>query len=238
MDVSKYGIAIDHKRMLMSTAAISHSSTLFRLRPLIEKAYYSLSHRIRERANPRCLKTSDLDTYLMESGLKDAVLTSADGVQIAGPELTELVDRAVAISRLVETVGRQLGNRDVIEQAVIAGLLNRSMLDNTEAAAYLAKRLEARAAPLEKGWTGSVETSETGPAIVVQRRLRGISERYQIDARIVGRARRGVLMTKPNICKKSMTVAELRWQQQCSSGPSELPSWCFRQSVKGFQISL
>ena len=50
----------------------------------------------------------------------------------------------------------------------------------------LPNMLEARAVPLEKGWTGSVETNETGPAIVVQRRLRGISERYQIDARIVG----------------------------------------------------
>jgi len=177
----------------------------------------------------------DLDTYLMESGLKDAVLTSADGAQIAGPELTELVGRAVAISRIVETVGRQLGNREVIEQAAIAGLLNRSMLDNAEAAAYLAKRLEARAAPLEKGWTGSIETSETGPAIVVQRRLRGISERYQIDARIVGTGEARRLDDEAEHLQKSMAG-----QQNCApaatmcslAGQVNWPSWCFRQGVK------
>ena len=245
MDVNKIRY---HKVIIMTDADVdgSHIRTLlltffFRhMRPLIEKGYLYIAQpplfRAKRGQSEVYLKDQrDLDTYLMESGLKDAVLTSADGVQIAGPELTELVDRAVAISRLVETVGRQLGNRDVIEQAVIAGLLNRSMLDNAEAAAYLAKRLEARAAPLEKGWTGSVETSESGPAIVVQRRLRGISERYQIDARIVGtgEARRlddeaehlQKIYGRPAGCALVATMCSL-------AGRVNWPNWSFRQGVK------
>ena len=146
----------------------------------------------------------DLDTYLMESGLKDAVLTSADGVQIAGPELTELVDRAVAISRLVETVGRQLGNRDVIEQAVIAGLLNRSMLDNTEAAAYLAKRLEARAARSKRAGQAALRPAKLVRPSWFSAAFAALANGIRSMRVLLARARRGVLMTKPNICKKSM----------------------------------
>ena len=250
MDVNKIRY---HKVIIMTDADVdgSHIRTLlltffFRhMRPLIEKGYLYIAQpplfRAKRGQSEVYLKDQrDLDTYLMESGLKDAVLTSADGVQIAGPELTELVDRAVAISRLVETVGRQLGNRDVIEQAVIAGLLNRSMLDNTEAAAYLAKRLEARAAPLEKGWTGSVETSETGPAIVVQRRLRGISERYQIDARIVGTSEARRLDDEAEHLQKIYgRPAELRTGSNNVQlgGPSELAQLVFQTGRKGAQIS-
>ena len=49
----------------------------------------------------------------------------------------------------------------------------------------LAKRLEAKADVLEKGWSGSVEQTDDGPALVVQRRLRGITERYVINRRLV-----------------------------------------------------
>ena len=250
MDVDKIRY---HKVIIMTDADVdgSHIRTLlltffFRhMRPLIEKGYLYIAQpplfRAKRGQSEVYLKDQrDLDTYLMESGLKDAVLTSADGAQIAGPELTELVGRAVAISRIVETVGRQLGNREVIEQAAIAGLLNRSMLDNAEAAAYLAKRLEARAAPLEKGWTGSIETSETGPAIVVQRRLRGISERYQIDARIVGTGEARRLDDEAEHLQKIYgRPAELRTGSNNVQlgGPSELAQLVFQTGRKGAQIS-
>ncbi|MEK9745121.1 MAG: DNA gyrase subunit B, partial [Candidatus Puniceispirillum sp.] len=124
--------------------------------------------------------------------------------------------------------------------AAIAGLLNRSMLDNADAAAYLAKRLEARAAPLEKGWTGSIETSETGPAIVVQRRLRGISERYQIDARIVGTGEARRLDDEAEHLQKIYgRPAELRTGSNNVQlgGPSELAQLVFQTGRKGAQIS-
>ena len=121
----------------------------------------------------------------MEAGLKDAVLTTADASQMAGADLADVANLAVATSRLIEIVSRKLGNRDVVEQAAIAGLLNLTTLESTEAAEYLAKRLEAKADVLEKGWSGSVEQTDDGPALVVQRRLRGITERYVINRRVV-----------------------------------------------------
>mgnify|MGYP007000073663 len=59
------------------------------------------------------------------------------------------------------------------------------MLGNEEGAAYLARRLEGQASELEKGWQASVEDTANGPAIIVSRQLRGITERHVIDRRLL-----------------------------------------------------
>ena len=250
MDVEKIRY---HKVIIMTDADVdgSHIRTLlltffFRhMRPLIEKGYLYIAQpplfRAKRGQSEVYLKDQrELDIYLMDAGLKDAVLISADGSQMAGADLVDVANLAVATSRLIETVGRQLGNRDVIEQAAIAGLINPAMLDNAKAADDLANRLEAKADSLEKGWSGLVEQTENGPAIVVQRRLRGITERHIIDRRIVstGEARRldeaathlQTIYGKP---------ASLRYanQQITINGPSELSQLIFQTGRKGAQIS-
>ena len=250
MDVEKIRY---HKVIIMTDADVdgSHIRTLlltffFRhMRPLIEKGYLYIAQpplfRAKRGQSEVYLKDQrELDIYLMDAGLKDAVLISADGSQMAGADLVDVANLAVATSRLIETVGRQLGNRDVIEQAAIAGLINPAMLDNAKAADDLANRLEAKADSLEKGWSGMVEQTENGPAIVVQRRLRGITERHIIDRRIVstGEARRldeaathlQTIYGKP---------ASLRYanQQITINGPSELSQLIFQTGRKGAQIS-
>ncbi|MGB2437703.1 MAG: DNA topoisomerase (ATP-hydrolyzing) subunit B [Candidatus Puniceispirillaceae bacterium] len=242
-----------HKVIIMTDADVdgSHIRTLlltffFRhMRPLIEKGYLYIAQpplfRAKRGQSEVYLKDQrDLDIYLMDAGLKDAVLITADGNQMAGADLVDVANLAVATSRLIETVGRQLGNRDVIEQGAIAGLINPSMLDNAMAAESLANRLEATADSLEKGWSGMVEQTDNGPAIVVQRSLRGITERHIIDLRIVstGEARRldeaathlQTIYGKP---------ASLRYanQQITINGPSELSQLIFQTGRKGAQIS-
>ena len=250
MDVEKIRY---HKVIIMTDADVdgSHIRTLlltffFRhMRPLIEKGYLYIAQpplfRAKRGQSEVYLKDQrDLDIYLMDAGLKDAVLITADGNQMAGADLVDVANLAVATSRLIETVGRQLGNRDVIEQAAIAGLINPAMLDNAKAAEDLANRLEAKADSLEKGWSGMIEQTDIGPAIVVQRRLRGITERHVIDSRIVstGEARRldeaathlQTIYGKP---------ASLRYanQQITINGPSELSQLIFQTGRKGAQIS-
>ena len=250
MDVEKIRY---HKVIIMTDADVdgSHIRTLlltffFRhMRPLIEKGYLYIAQpplfRAKRGQSEVYLKDQrDLDIYLMDAGLKDAVLITADGNQMAGADLVDVANLAVATSRLIETVGRQLGNRDVIEQAAIAGLINPAMPDNAKAAEDLANRLEAKADSLEKGWSGMVEQTDIGPAIVVQRRLRGITERHVIDRRIVstGEARRldeaathlQTIYGKP---------ASLRYanQQITINGPSELSQLIFQTGRKGAQIS-
>ena len=250
MDVEKIRY---HKVIIMTDADVdgSHIRTLlltffFRhMRPLIEKGYLYIAQpplfRAKRGQSEVYLKDQrDLDIYLMDAGLKDAVLITADGNQMAGADLVDVANLAVATSRLVETVGRQLGNRDVIEQAAIAGLINPAMLDNAKAAEDLANRLEAKADNLEKGWSGMIEQTDNGPAIVVQRRLRGITERHVIDRRIVatGEARR-LNEAATHLHTIYGKPASLRYanQQITINGPSELSQLIFQTGRKGAQIS-
>ncbi|MDA0357955.1 MAG: DNA topoisomerase (ATP-hydrolyzing) subunit B [Proteobacteria bacterium] len=250
MDVEKIRY---HKVIIMTDADVdgSHIRTLlltffFRhMRPLIEKGYLYIAQpplfRAKRGQSEVYLKDQrDLDIYLMEAGLKDAVLTIPDGSQMAGPDLADAANLAVATSRLIETVGRHLGSRDVIEQAAIAGLINPEMLGNVEAAEYLAKRLEAKANSLEKGWSGAVEDTENGPALVVQRRLRGITERHVIDRRIVttGEARRlDEAATHLQTIYGKAAILRIANQQITINGPTELSQLIFQTGRKGAQIS-
>jgi len=250
MDVEKIRY---HKVIIMTDADVdgSHIRTLlltffFRhMRPLIEKGYLYIAQpplfRAKRGQSEVYLKDQrDLDIYLMDAGLKDAVLITADGNQMAGADLVDVANLAVATSRLIETVGRQLGNRDVIEQAAIAGLINPAMLDNAKAAEDLANRLEAKADSLEKGWSGMTDQTDNGPAIVVQRRLRGITERHVIDRRIVatGEARR-LNEAATHLQTIYGKPASLRYanQQITINGPSELSQLIFQTGRKGAQIS-
>ncbi|MDC6457593.1 DNA topoisomerase (ATP-hydrolyzing) subunit B [Alphaproteobacteria bacterium] len=250
MDVEKIRY---HKVIIMTDADVdgSHIRTLlltffFRhMRPLIEKGYLYIAQpplfRAKRGQSEVYLKDQrDLDIYLMDAGLKDAVLITADGNQMAGADLVDVANLAVATSRLIETVGRQLGNRDVIEQAAIAGLINPAMLDNAKAAEDLANRLEAKVDSLEKGWSGMIDQTDNGPAIVVQRRLRGITERHVIDRRIVatGEARR-LNEAATHLQTIYGKPASLRYanQQITINGPSELSQLIFQTGRKGAQIS-
>jgi DNA gyrase subunit B len=156
-----------HKIVIMTDADVdgSHIRTLlltffFRhMRPLIEAGYLYIAQpplfRAKRGQSEVYLKDQrELDTYLMEAGLKDAVLTLQDGAQLAGGDLHESAARATTAGRLIEQLGRRLGNRDVIEQAAIAGLLTPGMIGNAEGAAYLARRTGGAGIRAGKGLAG------------------------------------------------------------------------------------
>jgi len=242
-----------HKIVIMTDADVdgSHIRTLlltffFRhMRPLIEAGYLYIAQpplfRAKRGQSEVYLKDQrELDTYLMEAGLKDAVLTLQDGAQLAGADLHESAARATIAGRLIEQLGRRLGNRDVIEQAAIAGLLTPSMIGNAEGVAYLARRLEAQASDLEKGWQAAVEDTPNGPATVVTRQLRGITERYVIDMR---------LLKAPEVAELDDMAAHLQElyvnpatlrlgsNESVITGPLGLSQAIFQTGRKGAQIS-
>ena len=250
MDIEK---ARYHKIVIMTDADVdgSHIRTLlltffFRhMRPLIERGYLYIAQpplfRAKRGQSEVYLKDQrSLDGYLMDAGLKDAVLTLADGTQIGGEELRELANKATHASRLIEQVGRHLGNREVVEQAAITGLLSPGTLDSAEAAEYLAKRLEGQANDLEKGWTGNVEGEGASATLVVQRRLRGITERFAIDRRLLGHAETGQLdEMAANLQQIYGRPATLRLGQTETilNGPSAFSQAIFQTGRKGAQIS-
>jgi len=250
MDVEKIRY---HKVIIMTDADVdgSHIRTLlltffFRhMRPLIEKGYLYIAQpplfRAKRGQSEVYLKDQrELDGYLVDAGLKDAVLTTSDGQQLAGPDLTAITGQAVTASRMIEVVGRQVANRDVVEQAAIAGLFNMAVLTNDEAATYLAKRLEAIASILEKGWEGRIEDTAHGKAIVVQRRLRGITERHVIDQRIINLVEAQHLdQMAGHLQSHYSKAAQFRFGAQTMdiNGPTELAQTVFQTGRKGAQIS-
>ena len=250
MDVEKIRY---HKVIIMTDADVdgSHIRTLlltffFRhMRPLIEKGYLYIAQpplfRAKRGQSEVYLKDQrELDGYLVDAGLRDAVFTTSDGQQLAGPDLTAITGQAVTASRMIEVIGRQVGNRDVVEQAAIAGLFNTAVLSSDEATTYLAKRLEAIASSLEKGWEGRIEDTAHGKAIVVQRRLRGVTERHVIDQRIINLVEAQHLDQMAGYLQSNFSkAAQFRFGKQTMdiSGPTELAQTVFQTGRKGAQIS-
>ncbi len=190
-----------HKIIIMSDADVdgSHIRTLlltffFRhMRPLIDAGYLYIAQpplfRAKRGQSEVYLKDQRaLDEYLIEAGLKGATLQTEAGMQITNSDLQLVADKAARTQRLIDALMRIVTNRDVLEQAAIIGVLNQNMLDNEEAASYLARRLDQLTPPLERGWQGRVITEPSGSFLIVERTLRGISENHKIDSRLVNTA--------------------------------------------------
>ena len=186
--------------------------------------------------SPLRLLLLTLAAYFVVTGY----FTLADGTQIGGDELRELTNKATHASRLIEQVGRHLGNKEVVEQAAIAGVLSAGTLASAEAAEYLAKRLEVQANDMEKGWTGNVEGEGASATLVVQRRLRGIAERYVIDRHLLQQAETGQLdemaANLQQIYGKPATL-RLGQTETILNGPSAFSQAIFQTGRKGAQIS-
>ena len=250
MDVEKIRY---HKIVIMTDADVdgSHIRTLlltffFRhMRPLIEKGYLYIAQpplfRAKRGQSEVYLKDQKaLDNYLVEAGLKDAVLRVSDGPQLAGTDLKEVVEKANSISRLVAALARSDGAKDVIEQAAIAGMLKSDMLTNADAADYLAKRLDHLADPLAKGWESAIEETAMGPQIVVRRMLRGIEERHVIDSKIVQspEARQlDQLASHLQSTYSKMGEFEAAGKTQDIAGPTQLADHVMALGRKGAQVA-
>ena len=107
----------------------------------------------------------------------------------AGRDLLSLVEEA----RIIRGVLRNLHsryNRKVVEQAAIAGVLQPEDLPATPttanaAADYIAKRLDALADEVERGWTGRFTEGE---GFLFERTVRGVKDVAIIDDALLGSA--------------------------------------------------
>jgi DNA gyrase subunit B len=188
-----------HRIIIMTDADVdgSHIRTLlltffFRQMPqLIEKGFLYIAQPPlfqvkRGSAKAVYLKDSPaLEEYCISAGLRDAVFVQHDGVQRAGNDLRDLVERARQTRNLLQPLVRKIGSLDVAEQAAIAGLLGLSILDNptqiAEAARVLARRLDGLSLPAERGWRGEAATQ----GFVLTRTRHGVTERYVLEGQFL-----------------------------------------------------
>ena len=165
-----------HKIVIMTDADVdgSHIRTLlltffYRQMPaLLDRGYLYIAQpplfQVRRGGQSmRYLKDeAELDSFLLDSGLQNAVLALHDGSQMAGADLRRHIDEvAVRARRRIEALARIVGHRGLVEQAALAGAFDAEALGGREeaeaAAARAAARLDALEEPAARGWSASVE---------------------------------------------------------------------------------
>ena len=188
-----------HKIIIMTDADVdgSHIRTLlltffYRQMPrIIERGYLHIAqpplYRAKKGDSERYLKDDpEMEAYLIEAGLRDAVLNLRDGAQIAGQDLQDRVKQAQLAKRLLQPIFNRLNDADVAEQAAVLGAFNQELLESEEnsrrMAEVLARRLDGISDEAERGWQAEI-VSGGGMAFV--RTLRGVTQRQVIDGSLL-----------------------------------------------------
>ncbi|MGV8937625.1 MAG: DNA topoisomerase (ATP-hydrolyzing) subunit B [Allorhizobium sp.] len=190
-----------HKIIIMTDADVdgAHIRTLlltffFRQMPeLIERGHLYIAqpplYKVSRGKSVQYLKDEKaLEDYLISMGLDEARLTLGNGEVRAGADLRDVIQDALRLRALIENLHSRY-NRNVIEQAAIAGALNPELTENpvraAETAAEVARRLDMIAEETERGWTGHL-TPEGG--LRFERSVRGVKEVAAVDVALIGSA--------------------------------------------------
>ncbi|MBM7049140.1 MULTISPECIES: DNA topoisomerase (ATP-hydrolyzing) subunit B [Rhizobium] len=188
-----------HKIIIMTDADVdgAHIRTLlltffFRQMPdLIERGHLYIAqpplYKVTRGKSVQYLKDEKaLEEYLIAQGLDDASLRLGNGEVRAGQDLREVIFDALRLRTLLDNLHSRY-NRDVVEQAAIAGALNAELVSDRARAAVLvddvAKRLDIIAEETERGWSGVV-TDEGG--LRFERMVRGVKEAVLLDMALIG----------------------------------------------------
>jgi DNA gyrase subunit B len=127
-----------------------------------------------------------LEDHLIGGGIEGMTLSGSDGAQRAGADLRAVVERARLARALLAPLARRAGGRDAVEQAAILGALDPALLADPARAETMAQaiaaRLDALAAPTDRGWTGTLRNGH----LAFERRLRGEIDRAVLDPATIG----------------------------------------------------
>src|ERR1700681_1637799 len=190
-----------HKIILMTDADVdgAHIRTLlltffFRQMPsLIDGGFLYIAqpplYKVTRGKSEQYLKDERaLEDYLIATGLDDCVYKLASGEDRGGRDLLALVEDARIIRRTLHNLHSRY-NRKVIEQAAIAGVLSPKITGDAPtanaAADYIARRLDALADEVERGWTGRFTEGE---GFFFERTVRGVKDVAIIDDALLGSA--------------------------------------------------
>jgi DNA gyrase subunit B len=190
-----------HKIIVMTDADVdgAHIRTLLltffyrQMREVIDGGYLYIAqpplYKVARGKSERYLKDERaLEDYLIETGLDDSVFKSGTGEDRAGSDLRALVEDARVIRALLRNLHSRY-NRQVIEQATIAGVLRSEIYGDPEqanaAATYIATRLDDLTEEVERGWQGQFTE---GQGFQFERTVRGVKEVAIIDDAFLGSA--------------------------------------------------
>ncbi len=189
-----------HKIIIMTDADVdgAHIRTLLltffyrQMREVIDRGHLYIAqpplYKVSRGKSEQYLKDERaLEDYLIDAGLEDTTLRLSSGEVRAGNDLRQLVEQARTIRNLLNNLHSRY-NRQVIEQAAIAGVLHSRVTGDAtraaEAAAYIARRLDALTEETERGWRG--QFNDRG--FQFERTVRGVKEVAVIDQALLGSA--------------------------------------------------
>ena len=190
-----------HKIILMTDADVdgAHIRTLLltffyrQMREIIDRGHLYIAqpplYKVTRGKSETYLKDERaLEDYLISTGIEECVFKPISGAERAGRDLLSLVQDARAIRAVLRNLHSRY-NRTVVEQAAIAGVLRRQVFGDLPkaiaAADYIAKRLDALADEVERGWTGRFTEGE---GFLFERTVRGVKEAAVIDQALLGSA--------------------------------------------------
>jgi DNA gyrase subunit B len=190
-----------HKIIIMTDADVdgAHIRTLLltffyrQMKEIIERGHLFIAqpplYKVTRGRSEQYLKDERaLEDYLITGGLDEAVLRPASGEERGGRDLRRLVEEARVIRNILNGLHSRY-NRQVIEQAAIAGVLNAGIFGDpekaVEAARYIARRLDALAEETERGWAGAFVEGE---GFRFERTVRGVRDVAMIDHALLGSA--------------------------------------------------
>ncbi|WP_102960309.1 DNA topoisomerase (ATP-hydrolyzing) subunit B [Mangrovicella endophytica] len=241
-----------HKIIIMTDADVdgAHIRTLlltffFRQMPeLIERGHVYIAqpplYKVTRGKQSQYLKNEKaLENYLIEGGLDDATLTLGTGEVRSGRDLRAAVEDALQLRQIMAGLHSRY-NRQVVEQAAVAGALSPEIAENTGEAEVIADRiakaLDAVAEETEQGWTGEA-TGEGGYRF--RRTLRGVAEVQTLDAGLIQSAdaialhrladRLGEVYATPPVLRRKDTERTL-------AGPLDLVAAVFEVGRKGVSL--
>jgi len=241
-----------HKIIIMTDADVdgAHIRTLLltffyrQMREIIERGYLYIAqpplYKIKRGQSERYLKDEQaLEEYLIDAGLEDAVLLLGSGEERAGADLRSIIEEAAKIKTTLDMMHSRYPSF-VVEQAAIAGALNPEILDNPshaeEAAAYIARRLDARSEETERGWEGK-PAADGGLSFA--RTVRDVREAYTIDGPLLSSSSARRLDAKAVHLQEIYTKAAVfrrKDQELTVHSPTELLEAVFKAGEKGVSL--
>lgn len=191
-----------HKIIIMTDADVdgAHIRTLlltffFRQMPeLIERGHLYIAqpplYKVARGKSSQYLKDEKaLEDYLVDVGLEDTKLEMTNGEVRVGSDIKSIVDMALQMRALLSGLHSRYSH-SVVEQAVIGGAMDSSVLNDlgkAEAAANkTAERLDMISEETERGWSGRMNTSNEGDGgFIFERTVRGVKEVQVLDASLI-----------------------------------------------------
>jgi DNA gyrase subunit B len=188
-----------HKIIIMTDADVdgAHIRTLlltffYRQMPeIIERGHLYIAqpplYKVKRGQSEQYLKDdAALEEFLINQGMEDTVMVLADGEERAGGDLRDIIEKALQVRSALDGMHSRYA-RNIVEQAAIAGAFNPEVMGNpdnaTEAASYIARRLDTISEETERGWEG---VADNDGGLTFTRELRGVKEAHVLDARVIG----------------------------------------------------